>query len=130
MRRRRWLLGLAAVLALNASLWLATAGFGALPRPLLDYFFGPKLVRAEVIVKDGSVLHDYRIDRGRIRAVSGSSVTLLARDGTLVTIPVAPGAQVRQAGAPTTLSSLRRNWVATTIRDGNAPAEQVLVTRR
>ena len=51
---------------MNATLRVAQPGL-ALPGSLANYFFGPKLVRAEVLVKDGGVLHDYRVDRGTIR---------------------------------------------------------------
>ena len=54
----------------------------ALPGSLGNYFFGPKLVRAEVLVKDGGVLHDYRVDRGTIRNKAGGTLTLLERDGS------------------------------------------------
>ena len=131
-RRRRWLVGigaLAALLTLNAALWLAQGGL-ALPGSLAQYFFGPHLVRAEVILKDGGVLHDFRLDRGRVRAVTSSSLTLFERDGTLQTIPVATNATVRLDGAPSSLSALSRGMRALTIRDGDAPAQSVQVTTR
>ena len=40
------------------------AGIGSLG----NFFFGPKLVRAEVMTNEGGTIHDYRVDRGRIRA--------------------------------------------------------------
>ena len=126
---RRWIFGLGAVLALNGSLWIAQTGL-ALPRSLASYFLGPKMVRAEVILKDGGVVHDFRFDQGRIRAVSGSSLTLLERDGTVVTVAVAPGAQVTVGGAPTPLTSLRRGMQAATIREGSGAAQRVIATRR
>ena len=102
MRRKRskglWFV--AALLAVNATLLVAQPGL-ALPGSLGNYFFGPKLVRAEVLVKDGGVLHDYRVDRGTIRNKAGGTLTLLERDGTLVPIPVAAGSRDhdrRQAG--------------------------------
>ena len=118
----------AALLALNAALLAEGAGV-ALPGSLGTYFFGPKLVRAEVLVKDGGVLHDYRIDRGTIRAKPGGSLTLLERDGSLVSIPVAPTAAITIGGQPAAFSSLRRGMVATVIRDGDAPATEIRATR-
>ena len=129
MTRRRWLATLGVLCALNASLWLATSGF-ALPAPLANYFFGPGLVRAEVVHKSGGVLRDYRIDKGRVRQVASGSITLLERDGSLVTVPVAADARIRLNGSPVSLSALRRGTVATTIRDGGRPAETVIATRR
>ena len=112
MCRRRIL---ATGLVLTAALWAAPAAL-ALPANLPAYFFGSKLARAEILVKDGGVAHDYRVDRGRIRRLSADSVALLERDGSLQTITVAPG----------TLVGLRRGMVVTVVRDGNAPANSVL----
>lgn len=118
----------AALLALNAVLLAEGAGM-ALPGSLGSYFFGPKLVRAEVLVKDGGVLHDYRVDRGTIRAKPGAALALLERDGTLVTISVAPGATITIGGQPASFAALRRGMIATVIRDGDAPATEVRATR-
>ena len=128
-KRRMTVWALAALLALNAVLFVAQPGL-ALPGSLGSYFFGPKLVRAEVLVKDGGVLHDYRIDRGVIRVKSDGTLGVLERDGSLVTIPIAPGASITIGGSPATFSALRRGMVATVIRDGDNPATEVRATRR
>ncbi|MEO5574745.1 MAG: hypothetical protein ABIR67_14135 [Gaiellaceae bacterium] len=128
-RRAKGLWIVAALLAVNATLLLAQPGL-ALPGSLGSYFFGPKLVRAEVLVKDGGVLHDYRIDRGAIRSKAGGTLTLLERDGTLVAIPVAPTASIAVGGSPASYAALRRGMVATVIRDGDAPANEVRANRR
>jgi hypothetical protein len=125
-RRPLWLAAAAAVVGALALVQSGAAG----PRSLGAYFFGPKLVRAEVVLKDGAGLHDYRVDRGRIRAVGAGSLTLLERDGTVVTVPVAAGADVRLGGRAVKLARLRRGFVATTIRDGDAPAKTVDAVRR
>jgi len=118
----------AALLALNAVLLAEGAGL-ALPGSLGGYFFGPKLVRAEVLIKDGGVLHDYRVDRGVIRAKPDGALSVLERDGSVVTIPVAPSAAITIGGIPASFSALRRGMVATVIRDGDAPATEVRATR-
>ena len=128
-RRSKGLWAVAALLLVNATLLLAQPGL-ALPGSLGSYFFGPKLVRAEVLVKDGGVLHDYRVDRGTIRNKAGGTLTLLERDGTLVQIPVAPTAAITLGGRPVAYADLRRGMVATVIRDGDAPAGEVRATRR
>jgi hypothetical protein len=119
-----------AALAASAltALVLVASGAGGIGS-LGSYFFGPKLVRAEVLLKDATGMHDYRVDRGRIRQVRPDSLTLLERDGTLVTIPVAAGADVRLGGIAVPLTSLRRGFVATTVREGDAPAQTVLAAR-
>lgn len=119
---------IAALLTLNAVLFLVQPGL-ALPNALAGYFFGPKMVRAEVIVLDRGTVHDYRLDRGRIRAVGNGSLTLLERDGTVVTVPVAPDAQVTLGGRPVALARLRRGMTALTVRDGGQRAELVRAFR-
>ena len=105
---------------------LVAAPAFALPRALSDRFFGPSMVRAEIIFKDGSGVHDYRIDRGRVRAASAESITLAERDGTIVTVPLAPGADVRWNGTPVHPARLaRRGAWAETIREAGAPARAV-----
>jgi len=126
---RRWLLFVVAALVLNASLWLAS---GTMAGPLAgigDYFFGPKLVRAEVVMDDNG-LQDWRIDRGRIRSTAGRALTLRERDGTVVTIPVAVDAKIAVAGRPVPFERLRLGMQATTIRLGDAPASTVKATLR
>src|SRR6187397_61473 len=95
--RRKGLWIVAALLAVNATLLVAQPGL-ALPGSLGNYFFGPKLVRAEVLVKDGGVLHDYRVDRGTIRNKAGGMLSLLERDGSVVSIAVAPTATITLDG--------------------------------
>ena len=128
-RRGKALWVVAALLAVNATLLVAQPGL-ALPGSLGNYFFGPKLVRAEVVVKDGGVLHDYRIDRGVIRNKADGTLTLLERDGTVVAIPVAPTAAITLNGRPIGYAALRRGMVATVIRDGDAPASEVRAARK
>ena len=98
-------------------------------RPLPAYLWGGNLVRAEVVVKTAGVLHDYRIDRGRIRGLAPGVITLRARDGLFVTIDVAPDARVYLNGRRVRFSALRHNLQATVIRDGERPAEQILAFR-
>ena len=124
---RRWL-GIAAAAATVAALALVQSG-AAGPASLGNFFFGPKLVRAEVITSENGTIHDYRVDRGKIRAVAPGSITLLEKDGTLVTVPVLPTADVRLGGVSVQLLRLRRGFVATTVRDGTAAASIVQATR-
>ncbi len=128
-KKRILISAFAALLALNAVLFVAQPGL-ALPGSLGNYFFGPKLVRAEVLIQAGGVLHDYRIDRGVIRAKSDGTLSVLERDGSLVTIPVAPAAAITIGGRPATFSALRRRMVVTVIRDGDAAATEVRALRK
>jgi hypothetical protein len=119
-----------ALLALNAVLFAATPGL-AVPRGLAQYFFGPKLVRAEVVVRDGGEVRLYRVDRGRVRTVRPAlgTLTILERDGTLTPVPVAADADISLNGRTVLLRALRRNMVVTTVRLGDEPAETVVASR-
>jgi hypothetical protein len=89
--------------------------------------FGATLVRAEVLFYQGKTPHDYRIDEGRIVAVKPTSVTLLERDGTRQTIPVSSSTQVSLGGQPVDESAVVKGLAAITIREGEGPAEQILL---
>ena len=128
MRRLIALAAAATTVVALALVQSGAAGPGA--GSLGNFFFGPKLVRAEVVMNEAGVVHDYRVDRGKIRALAPGSLTLLEKDGTLVTVPVAAGADIRFEGLSVPFGRLRRGFVATTVRDGAAPATTVVATRR
>ena len=123
-KRSKALWAVAALLLVNAVLLVASPGL-ALPGNLGNYFFGPRLVRAEVLVKDGGALHVYRVDRGTIRGKTGGELVLREGDGTLITIAVSPTATITFRGRPAAYNQLRRGMVATVIREGDAPATEV-----
>jgi hypothetical protein len=127
-RFMRRMLGIAVAASAVAAFALVQSG-AAGPGSLGAFFFGPKLVRAEVIMNEGGTIHDYRVDRGKIRAVTPTSLTLFERDGTLVTVPVAASADVRLDGVTVPLTRLRKRFTATTVRDGAASASIVVATR-
>ena len=133
MRKRKALVGLwtgIALLVLNAVLLVAQPGL-ALPNALGGAFrFGQSVVRAEVIVRKGNRTHAYRVDRGTIRAVLSDSIVLVERDGLVVTVRIAPNADVRGRGGRALVARLRRGMYVETIREGDAPATTVTVLRR
>ena len=86
-------------LLVNAVLIAAQPGL-ALPGPLGSYFFGPKLVRAEVLVKDGGALHLYRVDRGVIGARPTERSCFASATAASSTIAVAPTATITIGGRP------------------------------
>ena len=131
-RPAKALWAVAALLVVNAVLLAAQPGFASpasLPRSLASYFFGPKLIRAEVLVKDDGVLRGYRVDRGVVRAKTNGSLTLRERDATIVEIAVSPSASISVRGRPSSFSALRRGMFVTVIREGDAPAGEVRVGR-
>jgi hypothetical protein len=123
MRTRIAILGVAGLLAVNAVLLVTEPGL-ALPRSLANYFFGPKLVRAEVVLRDAGV-REFRLDQGRLRKTAGSSLVLREADGTIVVVPVAPSAAIRVNGKRAALAELRRGMVVLTVREGGAAASEV-----
>ena len=126
MKRRRFIALAAALLALNAFFWLAQSGF-ALPKALINQFFGPNMVRAEVIVANGAGTQDWRIDRGVITAVSGTTVTLRERDNTSVTLPLDPAARVQGPARISSIAQLRRRLRIVVYRQADLPATLVQV---
>lgn len=127
-KRSKALWAVAVLLLVNGVLLAAQPGF-ALPGSLGNYFFGPKLVRADVVVKDGGALHLYRVDRGKIRGKpsgkDNGTLQLRELDGTVVSIAISPTAVITVGGRPASYAELRRGMVATVIREGDAPATEV-----
>ena len=115
----------AAVAAVAAALLLSAPGF-ALPRPYANYLFGPSMIRAEaVLMSDLGALQEYRLDRGTIRGVSGSSVTLRERDGLVYRIPVSAATKVMLNGHSSSFSALRPGMEATATQRGAEPAQRL-----
>src|SRR5919201_1556865 len=85
VNRRRFMWLAVALFALNTFFWVAQGGF-ALPRGIIDQFFGNGLIRAEVLLKAPTGVQDWRIDRGVVTAVAGTNVTPREADGTIVTL--------------------------------------------
>jgi hypothetical protein len=97
---------------------------------LARYLFGPRLVRAEVIVNDRGTIRDLRVDRGRIVRLRPGAIVLRERDGRRLAVPLAPTVRVQVDSVDATVSALRAGMVATTVRDGDGPAAQVLAITR
>jgi hypothetical protein len=127
MTRRRFMLLAVSLVALNSFFWLAQGGF-ALPKAIINQFFGNRMVRAEVLVQapDGTI-QDWRIDRGVITAFTGTSLTLRERDATSVTIQVDPNARVQGSARIFTVAQLKRRLRVVVYHQANAPAEVVQV---
>ena len=120
MKRRRFLLLTVTLIALNSFFWLAQSGF-ALPKAIINQFFGGNMVRAEVIVASGGGTQDWRIDRGVITAIGGGRVTLNEADGSTQTIAVDPSARLQGA------RTLRVRERVVLYHQANQPAELVQV---
>jgi len=117
MRRLLVVGGAAALLGVGAASSATPPG-----EPLPGTLLGSRMARAEVVVVDGGVVHDYRIDQGRLRANSPGELVIRERDGTLQTVPVSPTTRVTLNGSAASLGALRRGMHVLTVRDGDAPA--------
>jgi hypothetical protein len=127
LMRRRWIvLGVtAAVLAVGVAAGLAASSAEPLEGGLASDLLGPRMARAEVVVVKGGVVHDYRLDQGRLALNRLTELVIRERDGTLQTVPVSPSARVTLNGAPTQIGRLQRGMAVLTLRDGDAPANVV-----
>jgi hypothetical protein len=116
------------------SVWAsATKTPPKLPLAVTSFLFGNRLVRAEIAVQsaDPNAPHDYLLDRGRIRQLSPSTLTLRKIDGTVLTIPVSPTARVKVDGQDASFAQLRKGMMVTTMHDGDTqPADQIFATRK
>jgi len=127
MTRRRYLYLATALIALNSFFWLAQSGF-ALPKAIISQFFGGNMIRSEVLVATPTGgTQDWRIDRGVITAISGTTVTLRERDATVVSIQVDPNARVQGSLRVTTVGQLRRRLRVVLYRQADQPAALVQV---
>jgi hypothetical protein len=99
------------------------------PASLSATLLGPQLVRAEIALQD-TALHDYWLDHGRIKQVGISTLTLREPNGTDETIDISPTARVRLNGQNASFLQLHKGMTATTIHDGDKPADQVYATGR
>ena len=120
MTRRRFMLLAATLVALNTFFWLASTGF-ALPKSIVNQFFGNRMVRAEVILQSPAGPQDWRIDRGVITAIAGQTLTLREADGTVVSVDVDPNARVQGA------RKLRPRLRVVVYHQANAAADLVQV---
>ena len=127
VNRKRFMLLAVSLVALNTFFWVAQGGF-ALPRGLIDQYFGSRMIRAEVLVQTPTGAEDYRIDRGVIRAITPGSIVLREKNGDMVPVPVATTASVTGPGGRTGKSRVLRVGMRVTIfRLANAEADTIQV---
>lgn len=127
MKRRRFMVLAVVLVAVNAFFWLAQGGF-ALPRALINQFFGQQMIRAEVLVQTPNGAQDYRIDRGVIRTLSPGSIIIREKNGDMVPIQISTSATVTGlAGRNGSLSVLRRGMRVLVIALANQPADTIQV---
>jgi hypothetical protein len=122
---------LASGLATVAVLVAAAAGLaapGAPPgaaRDLGQAYFSNTLTRAEVISVVGRVIHDYRIDEGRVIAVRPNAIDLLERDGTRQTIAVSSSTRIVGVGRLFGPPAVARGVRVVVVTDNGGPATRI-----
>lgn len=126
MRSRRFALLAAFLVALNVCLWLVPQGL-ALQRAIVNQLFGPKMIRAEVVVRTPTGPQDYRLDRGVISTVSATSLVLAEQDGTTQTIALDPATKVTGPRRFSTVSALRHGLRVLVTRQANGAASRIEV---
>jgi len=89
----------------------------------------PGWSHAEINVLVKGKPHTLIYDRGKVQAVSGSSLTLRERDGSVVTVTVAPNATVKVNGKSMSLADVRVGGTAQTKRVDGGPAVVVQVVQ-
>ena len=125
MITRRFVLLAAVLVALNVMLWVAAPGL-AIRHAILTHLFGQKMVRAEVIEKSGA---DWRLDRGVIKSVDSTQVTLKEADGRIQQIPLSSSTTVIHSGRRLSLSALAPRWRVLVTWPAAGPAQSVDVER-
>jgi hypothetical protein len=124
---RRFLYLATALVAVNSFFWLAQSGF-ALPKAVISQFFGGNMIRSEVLIQvPGGTTQDWRIDRGVITAISGTTVTLREKDATFVPIQIDPNARIQGPARISSVAQLRRRLRVVLYRQADQPATLVQV---
>jgi hypothetical protein len=114
--------------AATAAACLALAGAALAADPSASLPQGWSHAEINVLVKGRP--HTLIFDRGRVRAVDSASLTIRERDGSVVTVAVAPKATVKINGRPASLANVRRGSTVVTRRIDGRPAGLVRVVRR
>ena len=89
-------------------------------RSLAQTYFTNTFTRAEVLTVVGRVVHDYRIDEGRVIAVRPNAIDLLERDGTRQTVALNSQTQMPGGRLAGVAIGLRGSRVVTLTDNGGA----------
>jgi hypothetical protein len=124
LARARTLLaaGVSIVVALTATAAAQSAKVAppTIARGLAQTYFTNTFTRAEVLTAVSRVVHDYRIDEGRVIAVRPNAIDLLERDGTRQTIALNGQTQMPGGRLSGVAFGLRGTRVVTLTDNGGA----------
>ena len=125
MFSRRFVLLASVLVTLNIVLWFAAPGL-ALRRAIVQQLFGPKMVRAQVHLRNGQ---DWNLDRGVITQVTSTQLTLKEADGRVQPIPLSSSTKVIHLGHRLSPSVLAQHWRVLVEWPLNGPARSVDVEK-
>jgi hypothetical protein len=125
MFSRRFVLLGTVLVTLNVALWFAAPGF-ALRKAIVNQLFGPKMVRAQVLKKDGT---QWNLDRGVITSVDSTQVTLREFDGRVQQIPLSGSTKVIHLGRSLSVGQLAPDWHVLVTWPATGPARSVDVEK-
>jgi hypothetical protein len=103
---RRFVLLAGVLVALNVVLFFAAPGL-AIRKAIVSQLFGPKMVRLTVLEKNGQ---EWNVDRGVIRSVDATQVTLREADGRIQQIPLSSTTEVIRFGRQLSVGVLAPRW--------------------
>jgi hypothetical protein len=112
------------LVALNVALFFAAPGL-AIRQAIVNQLFGPKMVRAVVVEKNGD---QWNLDRGVITQVSSTQLTLSEVD-RVQTIPLSDTTKVIRLGRQLPLTALAKRWHVLVTWPANGPAKSVDVEK-
>jgi hypothetical protein len=125
MFSRRFVLLAGVLVTLNLALWFASPGL-AIRKAIVNQLFGPKMVRLEVVERNGA---DWHLDRGVITNVSSTQLTLQEADGRVQSIPLSGSTKVIHLGQRLPPSALAPRWRVLVLWPASGPARSVDVER-
>jgi hypothetical protein len=125
MFSRRFVLLASVLVTLNVVLWFAAPGL-AIRKAIVNELFGPRMVRAVVVEKNGS---QWNLDRGVITQVSSTQLTLREADTKIQVIPLSTTTDVVRFGRHLSPVVLAKRWHVLVTWPATGPAVSVDVEK-
>ncbi|HEY2354201.1 MAG TPA: hypothetical protein VGH79_04800 [Gaiellaceae bacterium] len=126
MRNRRFLLLAAALVTLNAVLWLAPGALGITQGGIAS-LFGGKMVRATVLENSGA---QWNVDRGIVVTNLAGTLTLKETDSKVQPITTSSATKVTAGGVAFKLKNIKPGWRVLVVWPPTGPAQSVVVEKR